>query len=42
MHRFGSRDQAEGFMANPNAKETMESAGVDASSVRVEVYEGPS
>jgi quinol monooxygenase YgiN len=42
MHRFGSRDQAEAFMGNPDAKATMESAGVDASSVRVEVYEDPS
>ena len=42
MLRSGSRDQAEAFMANPNAKEAMESAGVDASSVRVEVYEDPS
>jgi quinol monooxygenase YgiN len=42
MHRFGSRDQAEAFMANPDAQATMESAGVDASSIRVEVYEDPS
>jgi quinol monooxygenase YgiN len=42
LHRFGSRDQAEAFMANEDAKATMAAAGVDPASIRVEVYEDPS
>lgn len=42
LHRFGSRDQVEAFMANDDAKATMATAGVDADSIRVEVYEDPS
>lgn len=42
MHRFESRDQAEAFMGHPDARAAMESAGVDADSIRVEVYEDPS
>jgi len=41
-HRFGSREQAEAFMANADAKATMAAAGVDPDSIRVEVYEDPS
>ena len=42
MHRFGSREQAEAFMDDPGAKATMAAAGVDPTSIRVEVYEDPS
>jgi quinol monooxygenase YgiN len=42
LHRFGSREQAEAFMANDDAKAAMAAAGVDPDSIRVEVYEDAS
>ncbi|HEY1777790.1 MAG TPA: hypothetical protein VGG41_16660 [Solirubrobacteraceae bacterium] len=42
MHRMASREEAEAFMANPDARAAMESAGVDSSSIRAEIYEDPS
>jgi hypothetical protein len=41
-HRFRSREQAEAFMANDDAKAAMATAGVHPDSIRVEVYEDPS
>jgi quinol monooxygenase YgiN len=42
VHRFGSREQAEAFMGNTDAKAAMAAAGVDLDSIRVEVYEDAS
>lgn len=42
LHRFASREQVDAFMGNPDAKAAMSAAGVDADSIRVEVYEDPS
>ena len=42
IHRFGSREQGEAFMENPDARAAMEAAGVDPSSIRVEFYADPS
>jgi hypothetical protein len=39
MHRFGSREQGETFMSNPDLIEAQRNAGVDLDSVRVEIYE---
>ena len=39
MHRFSSADQAHSFMDNPDLRQAMTDAGVDASSLRVEFYE---
>jgi len=39
VHRFGSREQAEAFMGDSDAKAAMAAAGVDLDSIRVEVYE---
>jgi quinol monooxygenase YgiN len=42
LHRFGSRAEAESFMGDADAKAAMEAAGVDPSSIRVEIYEDAS
>lgn len=42
VHRFGSREQAEAFMENADAKAAMSAAGVDLDSIRVEIYEDAS
>ncbi len=42
VHRFGSREQAEAFMDNAEAKSAMAAAGVDSASIRVEIYEDAS
>ncbi|MBV9472836.1 MAG: hypothetical protein JO206_07695 [Solirubrobacterales bacterium] len=39
MHRFSSSDEAHSFMENPELRQAMEDAGVDAGSLRVEFYE---
>jgi quinol monooxygenase YgiN len=39
MHRFGSSDEAHSFMENPDLRQAMADAGVDAGSLRVEFYE---
>lgn len=39
MHRFESREQADAFMSNNDARAAMADAGVDLDSIRVEVYE---
>ena len=42
LHRFASRDQADAFMGDADAKAAMAAGGVDVDSIRVEVYEDPS
>jgi hypothetical protein len=39
MHRFGSAGEVHAFMENPDLRQAMADAGVDASSRRVEFYE---
>jgi hypothetical protein len=39
MHQFSSSDEAHSFMENPDLRKAMADAGVDAGSLRVEVYE---
>ena len=39
MHRFSSSGEAHSFMENPDLRQAMADAGVDASSLRVEFYE---
>ena len=39
MHRFDSPDEARSFMENPDLRQAMADAGVDASTVRAEFYE---
>jgi predicted anti-sigma-YlaC factor YlaD len=39
MHRFGSAGEAHAFMENPDLRQAVADAGVDASSLRVEFYE---
>jgi len=39
MHQFSSSDEAHSFMENPDLRQAMADAGVDASSLRVEFYE---
>lgn len=38
-HRFPSSEQAHAFFAQPELRDAMAAAGVDAGSVRVEFYE---
>jgi hypothetical protein len=39
MHQFGSSDEARSFIENPDLRQAMADAGVDAGSLRVEYYE---
>jgi hypothetical protein len=39
MHQFSSSQEAHSFMENPELRQGMADAGVDASSLRVEFYE---
>jgi Zn-dependent oligopeptidase len=39
MHQFSSSGEAHSFMENPDLRKAMADAGVDAGSLRVEVYE---
>jgi hypothetical protein len=39
MHRFQDSDRAHAFFAQPELRDAMSAAGVDAGSVRVEYYE---
>ena len=39
MHQFSSSDEAHSFMENPDLRQAMADAGVDASSLRAEFYE---
>jgi hypothetical protein len=38
MHQFNSSDEAHSFMGNPDLRQAMADAGVDASSLRIEFY----
>jgi quinol monooxygenase YgiN len=39
MHRFNSSGEAHSFMENPDLRQAMADAGVDASTLRAEFYE---
>jgi heme-degrading monooxygenase HmoA len=39
LHRFDSSDEAHSFLENPDLRQAMADAGVDAGSLRAEFYE---
>jgi hypothetical protein len=39
MHAFGSSEQAHSFLENPELRQAMQDAGVDAGSLRPEFYD---